>query len=344
MHLLLYLRCLTSIAKEGRHWEHGEVAGLLLSDDFSEVIKDLGVLFRPNPEDHWRSHRLLAGNLFWVDKQNTLYFFHGGSPNRPELLTEVIGLSKGIRTGNDEFEWQEPTPVVFSDWESHYDYSFEAEFPDEQHCQWRDPFVVFFENQYWMFVTAAAKTESAFKGCIGLAVADSPEGPYKTLPPVAFPVLDSSDDKAGLFYECERSFVIFEQEKWHLFFSVYRRRINPDWLEQLGAQGDGVTDSSLYHYVSDTIDGPYHPASELPIVPGSSQTGLFATNFVNRDNGDIITYGSFDDCNALSFTGESQVVWGKDGPAIMSVPALAPLFRLDGYKVWDAMLITLPIL
>lgn len=348
-YLLLYIQCLEALAIGGNHWEHGEIAAVLLSEDFS-VLKDLGSVFFPQPNDYWQSHRLLAGCL-WAENKNSLYFFHGGSPNRPNLLHESIGFAKGKVTDEWEFEWQPSQPLKFIDWDKHYDYSHEQNYPDERHRQWRDPFIVSHQGKYWMFISAAAKTNSPlFKGCIGLAVADHLEGPYTALPPVVFPHFDGEKGEEGLFYECERSHVVYQGGKWHLFFCVWRKRVNPRWLEKIGPQANSISDSSLYHYVSSQIEGPYHPVKDVPVVEGSLESNLFAINFLKNHQEELIAYGSDIKNSGLDVSGQWQVLWQSDVPQLKKISLdnhsgkeeLKPQFRREGHVVWDAMLLKLP--
>lgn len=345
MYLLAYLR---TPQTEGVHWEHGEIAGAILGDDFS-VKQDLGCIFKPNPKEYWRSHRLLAGNIIAKD-QNSVYFFHGGSPNHPNLLDESIGFSKGVIKDSKGFVWETPKLINFIDWEKNYDYCDEPNYTgNSRHHQWRDPYVIYHENKYWMFISAAAKTNSSFAGCVGLAVSDSPEGPYQTLPPVVFPTFKNQSTEEGMFYECERSHVVYKEGKWHLFFSTYLRRINLDWFETLGKDKDLITDSTLYHFISPNIEGPYLPAEEIPVVQGSSQTEIFATNFVANQAGGISAYGSCMGCLDLDVSGQWQVLWDNDKPRIEHINAfgnsvssnLPPLFTCPGYQVWDAIILNL---
>ncbi|NEP62183.1 MAG: hypothetical protein F6K31_35445 [Symploca sp. SIO2G7] len=347
-YLLLYIRSLEELG--GKHWEHGEIAGAIIGEDFS-VIKDLGSVFQPNPDKFWQSHRLLAGGLR-SERKDSLYFFYGGSPNHPYLLDESIGFAKGKMTDDWKFEWEEPQLLEFSEWEKHYDYSHESNFPDELHHQWRDPYVVFHQGKYWMFVSAAAKTNSElYKGCIGLAVADHPEGPYTALPSPVFPKLTTDQGEEGIFYECERSHVHYHQGMWHLFFCAWRRRVNQNWLKQVDQGGTSISDSTLYHYISPQIQGPYFPAANLPIVKGSSETGFFAINFVETQPGELVAYGSNLNTTELDISGQWQVFWNNNNPEIKRVgfserqhlAGYPQKFRQPGYLVWDAMLGYLPV-
>ncbi|NER46834.1 MAG: hypothetical protein F6J92_09085 [Symploca sp. SIO1A3] len=345
-YILLYIRSSEELG--GKHWEHGEIAGAVIGEDFS-VIKDLGTVFQPNPDEFWQSHRLLAGG-FRSQGKDSLYFFYGGSPNHPHLLDESICFAKGKMMDDWKFEWEEPQLLEFADWEKHYDYSNESNFPDQLHHQWRDPYVVFHEDKYWMFVSAAAKTTSPlYKGCIGLAVADHPEGPYTALPSPVFPKMTTEQGEEGIFYECERSHVLYHEGQWHLFFCAWKWRINKNWISQVDETA--ISDSTLYHYVSPQIQGPYLPAGELPIVKGSSEVGLFAINFAQTQSGELIAYGSDFETTELDISGQWQVFWNDNNPEIKKVDfserqhltGYPQTFRQPGYLVWDAMLGYLPV-
>ena len=347
-YLLFYIQCPEELAAKGNHWENGEIAAAFLAEDFS-IIKDLGAVFHPQPHDDWQSHRLLAGCL-WAENKDTLYFFHGGSPDRPRLLLEQIGFSKGkVKNDDWELEWEPSQPLKFIGWDKYYGYSHEPNYPDELHHQWRDPFIVFHQGKYWMFISASAKTDSPlFKGCIGLAVADSIEGPYTALPVVAFPHFNSEEGEEGIFYECERSHVLYQGGQWHLFFCVWKRRINERWLEKIGSEGSSISDSSLYHYVSSNIEGPYHPVKDVPIVEGSSESNLFALNFLTSHEGKVVAYGSHTTNSGLDVSGQWQVLSENDSFQLKKASLDSgeveenQQFQRQGHIVWDAMLLKLP--
>ncbi|OLT61266.1 glycoside hydrolase family 68 protein [Moorena bouillonii] len=347
-YLLLYLQGGKDL--EGVPWQRGEMGGAILSEDLS-VIKHLGPVFQPDRDDYWRSSRLLAGSLRLVN-ENSLYFFYGGSPDRPNLLHEYIGFCKGIIRDNHEIDWQAPQLIEFLDWEKYYDYSDHPLMPDQRHRQLRDPFPIFHEGKYWMFLSAAAKTNSQpKKGCIGLAVADQLEGPYTLLPPALFPHFMTDEGEQGLFYECERSHVYYKGGMWHMFFSVMKQHVDPRWLEQLGDDAASITDSSLYHFVSPQINGPYQPAGVVPVVKGSSESNLYAINFEHNNQQELIAYGLNLGMEELDVSGQWKVLWDNDYPEMKKVSPSGQqgvadpsslLYGREGYFIWDAILFKLP--
>ena len=135
------------------------------------------------------------------------------------------------------------------------------------HFHWRDPYLLKDSKtgKYYLFICAYSKTGAPFpyRSCIGLAVADRIEDPYELLPPVADPLTDAIEQWP--FGEMERPQVIFQNGQYHLFFSCWPRYLNPHWRSQIDPKR--ITGSSLYHYVFDSIDGPFQPTSSTPIVP-----------------------------------------------------------------------------
>ncbi|NEO98857.1 MAG: glycoside hydrolase family 68 protein [Symploca sp. SIO2E9] len=346
-YLLFYITCADDVG--GPFWEYGQINGAILAEDFS-LEKDLGSLFTSDRDDYWRSHHLLAGSL-WSGEGNSVYFFYGGCPQPPNLLFESLGFSKGVIKNNWEFDWEPPQPLKFIDWGEHYDYCYHPEYPDQIHRQWRDPFIVFHQNKYWMFTSAAAKTTSKlYKGCVGLSVADNLEGPYTALPPALFPHFNTEEGEEGIVYECERSHVYYQDGMWHLFFCVWQRRTNPLWFEQIGEDVNAVADSSLYHYVSPEIQGPYTPVSKLPVVKGSSESNLYATSFILGLEEELVAYGLDIESLSLDVSGHWKVLWDKGYPEIKKVNSwngkdLTNLYwrlKPEGHQVWDAMLLKLP--
>ena len=143
-----------------------------------------------------------------------------------------------------------------------------------------------------MFITAHAKEETSnhyYGGCVGLAVADKSSGPYTILPPAARPLVTGTTESP--FYEMERPQVIYQNGRYHLFFSAFVKALNPKWLDQVGSQG--INDSTVYWFVSDSITGPYEPISSKPILEGRAQIGLYGTNsFSHPDQSDVyFAYG-----------------------------------------------------
>lgn len=345
-YILLYLQSIGH--EESPFWEHGEIAGAILAEDLS-LWKDLGTMITPDKNEQWKSHRLLAGKLY--PQGNQLYFFYGGAPDHPHILEESVGLCKGKLNDNWDIDWGSSKPLEFIGWEKYYEHSLNLDLPEQPHLQWRDPWIVFEQGKYWMFLSASAKTSSPlYKGCIGLAVADTLEGPYTVLPPAAFPCMDTGKDEEGLVTECERSHVIYKNGMWHLFFSVWKKQTNPKWLEKLETKADTISDSSLHHYISSKLEGPYSPVSEVPIVKGSSQTGLYATHFFLDQNsfGDSFAYGLEIETFSLDVSGQWKVLWEENYPEIKKGSpshmngslAHSLQFQRQG-KFWDAMLLEL---
>ena len=352
-YLLFYLQSVGH--EEGKFWEHGDISGAVLGEDLS-LLQDLGVMLTPESNEWWKSHRLLAGQIWFQD--DSIYLFYGGTPDHPHILQESVGWCKGKIQDDWSIEWGESQPLEFIGWDNYYEHSPNLDFPDLPHLQWRDPWIVFDQGQYWMFVSASAQTSSSFyKGCVGLAVADHLEGPYTILPPAAFPCMQNGAGEQGLVTECERSHVIYKNGMWHLFFSVWKNHTNPEWLKQLGAEGDAMADSSLHHYISSNLQGPYAPASEVPIVKGSSQTGLYATQIYETHfspgpglEKESIAYGLALENFTLDVSGQWGVQWENGFPIIEprssfhTARSLLESLELHrpGYQLWDAMLVEIP--
>jgi beta-fructofuranosidase len=235
-----------------------------------ETWEDLGVILKPTFNDAWDSGRLFAGSTYKLD--GTYYLFYSGAGAGTEFQNEAIGLA----TSKDGINWQRISnkPLLKPDenncWYGRYGSSF----------QWRDPYVIKHPETglYYMFITANAREENSnhyYGGCIGLAVADKISGPYTILPPAARPLVEGSDESP--FYEMERPQVIYQNGQYHLFFSAFVKALNPIWLTQIGTQG--ITDSTVYWFVSSSITGPFKPISSKPFLKGSERTGLYGTYF-----------------------------------------------------------------
>lgn len=346
-YLLLFLQSPSELGD--LFWDHGEMGGALLNTDFS-VHTDFGTIHTPCPNTDWKSGRLLAGNIvpgsIFSDGCREFHLFYGGSPGGDGLLQEELGLARFIIAPNGEFEWDDRQTVEIRGWQKYYDCSTHPEKPGISHRQRRDPFVVFHDGLYWMFVSAAAQTTSAvYKGCVGLAVAENVAGPYTAVRSPLFPNRFSSEGEQGLFYDCERPHVFYHDGHWHLFFSAREKLTHTHLL-----QGDGppLTDSSLHHYQSTQIQGPYLPVSSRPVVEGSTETGLYGINFIQPDDGKILAYGFDNEKMMLDVTGSWEVLWPNGRPVIQpnhpsrsSANQIRNLLYKPGYQLWDATMLRL---
>lgn len=187
--------------------------------------------------------------------------------------------------------------------------------------QWRDPYVVrdVETGRYYMYICAAAKaasTNSIYRGCVGLAIADKITGPYELQPPVAMPFVPGTQESA--FYEMERPQIIYKQGRYHLFFSCWATSLNPKWLPTVDQSQ--ITDSTLYWYVSDNPTGPFEQASATPVVTGSNHSGIYGTNFFPAPDrsGEFIAYGWYLRRLTLAISPLIQVVWNSDSIQVVN--------------------------
>ena len=345
-YLLLFLQSPSELGE--LFWDHGEMGGALLNADFS-VHTDFGTIHTPCPNTDWKSGRLLAGNIVpgavSDDGDREFHLFYGGSPGGDGLLQEEIALAKLTITAKGKIEWEDLKTVDLLGWDQYYDYSTHPEKPEITHRQKRDPFVVFHDGLYWMFTSAAARTTSeVYKGCIGLAVSEHVEGPYTAVRSPLFPRQFSGDGEQGLCYDCERPHVFYNDGHWHLFFSAREKLTHTHLL-----QGDGapLTDSSLHHYQSLHLQGPYFPVSNRPIVEGSTETGLYGINFIQPEEGKVLAYGFDNEKMMLDVTGSWEVIWPEGRPVIKpnhpsnSTAQIRNLLYKPGYQLWDATMLRL---
>ncbi len=257
----------------------------------------LGPVLEPLAGDGWESGRLFAGSAYLRDSANAqpTYCLFYSAASKGDISKEAIGLA----TSTDGSRWQRlPQPLLSFEADTNIqgqtatDLGYAGRCNWSNHLHWRDPYIVQepTTQQYHLFFCASLKGNANYQGGIGVAVADKLTGPYELRSPAAGPGIptkennpneqDASGQDASAswpFYHLERPQIIYFQNRYHLFFSCFKDFVNPHWLEKVGASS--VTDSTLYWYVSDSIDGPFEPSSELPIVPGSNDTGLYGTTF-----------------------------------------------------------------
>ncbi len=295
-------------ATKGPWWSVGKIC-CATSPDLKQW-NDLGVMIEPNPDGLWESARLLAGSTY---KENGIYYLFYGAAGGNDIMSEGIGLA----TSKDGWHWQRrSSPFLKPDYDNPYYGRYET------HFQWRDPYIVrdHKDGRYYMFITATNKggAPSQFRGCVALAVADKLSGPYDLLPPAALPLIDGTEE--SIYREMERPQVIWKNDQYHLFFSCWRPWVNPKWVKKVGAEK--IASASLYWYVSDQITGPFKPAKEKPVVDGSWNTGLYATNlFPAPDNPEeFIAYGWFYRMNIVEVAPIYRVVWKNNSIKIVYSP------------------------
>lgn len=294
----------------------------------------LGVMLDIDSSNAWEAGRLCAGSAY---KENGLYYlFYSaadrggkeGSVKQGDKVTEQIGFATSI----DGIHWQRSSTnpcFRLCDQNNHWYGRTSNSIYDYFH--WRDPYIVKDpqSGRYYMFFSTYSKGSGAnlHKGaCVGVAVADQLAGPYELLPPAAFPIMEGTNQSP--FLEMERPQVIYKNGKYHLFFSCFVTSINPDWSERIGREK--ITDSTLYWFVSDSITGPYQPISDQPIVMGSGETGIYATNFFSDPNnpGELIAYGWRYRIFTLEVSPLYQVQWHGDSLAIVKAETSAPISRV----------------
>ena len=289
-------------------WTISNICGAISQD--LENWQDLGVLLEPNPANDWESGRICAGCTY---QENGIYylFYSAGGKKSPHLKNEAIGLA--ISSNGQNFSRYSNHPLLIpepdnpwygrSDWTGHF--------------HWRDPYVFKDEHtgNYYMFICASSKISGNFQGCIGLAVASQISGPYKLLPPVITAPNHGIEDWP--YYHLERPQVIYKNGKYYLFYSCFKMLMNPKWLQK--NQHKRVTNSSLYCYVSDRIDGNYEPINADDfIVQGSEKTGMYGTNFlqITTEPEEFIAYGWYHRLHALAISPTFRVIWKNKQPQI----------------------------
>lgn len=282
-------------------WTFSKICGAISTD--LEHWQDLGTLLEANSTNDWESGRVCAGCTYKEDGVYYLFYSAGGK-EPPHLRNEAIGLATS--TDGLHFSRYSDCPLVMPDnddpWYGRSNWT--------EHFHWRDPYI-FKEHQtgkYYMFICASSRATGNFQGCVGLAVADKISGPYKILPPVVDAPVEAAADWP--YYHLERPQVIYKNGKYNLFFSCFKQFFNPDWLQKM--KDKRITNSSLYWYVSDRIDGDYKPITDDEfVVKGSEKTGMYGTNFlqISTEPEEYIAYGWYHRLHTLEVRGAYRVIW-----------------------------------
>ena len=294
---LFYLK---GLAGKTPWWSVSEICGAISPD--LKHWQDIGTILAPDPAHAWESGRICAGCTY--KENDTYYLFYSAGGSGIDCKNEAIGLA----TSSDGLHYRRYSdryllkPEEDDPWYGRSSWS--------NHFHWRDPYI--FKQaetgKYYLFTCASAHTPGNFQGCIGLAVADKITGPYQLLPPVVQAPIDAADDWP--YYHMERPQVIYRDGKYHLFFSCFKMLMNPRWLQKVNS--NRITNSSLYWYTADTIEGPYQPVNpDNFIVAGSEKTGLYGTNFLQvcSEPEEIIAYGWYHRLYALEVSPAFKVHW-----------------------------------
>lgn len=282
-------------------WTISKICGAISTD--LEHWQDLGTVLEPNSANYWESGRVCAGCTYKEDGVYYLFYSAGGT-EMPHLRNEAIGLATS--TDGIHFSRYSDRPLLIPD----EDDPWYGRSSWTGHFHWRDPYLYTDEKtgKYYAFTCANSKVYSKFQGCVGLAVADRIAGPYQLLPPVVEPPIESAEN--WHYYHLERPQVIYKNGKYNLFFSCFKQFFDPRWLQSLNHKR--VTNSSLYWYISDHVEGPYEPVNgDESIVIGSEKTGMYGTNFlqVSIEPEEYIAYGWYHRLHALEVSPAFQVIW-----------------------------------
>lgn len=308
---LFYLR---GPAGQTPWWTVSHICGAVSAD--MRQWQDLGSILEPNLANDWESGRICAGCTYKED--GVYYLFYSAGGTKTHLRNEAIGLATSV--DGVHFSRHHQCLLQPDDHDPWYGRSNWT-----GHFHWRDPYI-FKDHQtgkYYMFICASSKTPGNFQGCVGLAVADKISGPYELRSPVLSTPIDTADNWP--YYHVERPQVIYKHGLYHLFFSCFKQFFNPKWLQQTKQR---ITNSSLYWYISDKIEGPYQPISQDAfVVKGSEKTGMYGTNFlqVSTEPEELIAYGWYHRLYALAVSQTFHIRWQNPSPG--------PLPNLDTLEI-----------
>lgn len=276
-------------------------------------IKDLGIVLKPSERFEDKDNLSIWTGSTIYDKDNGKYYFYytgrdskdyqrvGAKEISEKPFTGMIPQRVFIASSDDGINWKaDHKPVIDLDLPENEWYEneswiagdscikgSEANFfgmPVGYAC--RDPFVVKDDGKYIAFFAANDNKKRSkelnfdphYRACVGVAVADSPEGPFKLKPPVL---------TNGKYNQMEVPMHIKKGDKHYLFFSNgwdcldKKPAYNPEWAAKIGVEPKSYR---LNCYVSDNgILGDYKPLKGTGIV--KIPPNIYDVQFVeDKDN------------------------------------------------------------
>lgn len=219
--------------------------------------KDDGFALKSGPKGSWDDGPIWTGSTY---KENGHYYKFYTGRNHRDGQTQRIGLAHS----EDGIHWnrsEKPLMEADSRW-------YETNEESPVYRAFRDPFVIKNPDsgKYMMYFTAKTKDgDPTYRGCIGMATADSMEGPWKQQAPVLAP---------GNFAEMECPQVLHKDNKWYLFFTTKGTNYSPQWTKHVGSQQTG-----LHGFVSNSPTGPFEPVRGDAVIAGSD-SNMFSVRFV----------------------------------------------------------------
>ena len=219
--------------------------------------KDDGFALKSGPRGSWDDGPIWTGSTYKED--GTYYKFYTGRNHR-DGQTQRIGLAKST----DGINWErgeKPLLEADSRW-------YETDEESPVYRAFRDPFIVKNpeDGKYLMYFTAKTKGgDPTYRGCVGLATADSMEGPWEQKPPVLAP---------GSIAEMECPQVLKKNDKWYMFITTKGANYSPERTEKVGSQQTG-----LHGWVSGSPTGPFEPVRGDGVISGND-SNMFSTRLV----------------------------------------------------------------
>lgn len=75
--------------------------------------------------------------------------------------------------------------------------------------------------------------------------------------------------------------------RYHLFFNCWLNKVNPHWAVQHlgGRDASWLSNSNVYHMISDHPDGPFVTSPTSPVLIGSQDSGLYGIGLLSTGGG-----------------------------------------------------------
>ena len=219
--------------------------GHAVSDDLVHWQR-LGTAFEPGTPGTWDDRAIWTGSI--IEHAGLYYFFYTALSHNDRGLVQRIGLATSSDLSHWHRESQNPVLTADSRW---YE---TAEMNPNGDEAWRDPFVIFNEDQQnWLMLFCARANQGPTdeRGVVGCARSDDLLH-WEAMPPIVSP---------GEFGQLEVPQAVMLEGRWYLLFCTGQHS-----AKRLARTGPGGNWHGTHYLVGEALSGPYRMLDDGPLV------------------------------------------------------------------------------